>query len=113
MTPEALIEQWREKAALSGFQTRFDDRDLLYRCADELASALDGERATWQDISTAPKDGTSVIACRLTSPPHVEAMYWVPYDNGGGAWHWSFDGDSPNQQPTHWMPLPQPPAQEK
>ena len=64
----------------------------------------------WQPISTAPKDGTHIIAFRTSKPDHIESMYWAEYDEGGGAWHWSYDGDSPTQnQPTHWMPLPEPP----
>ena len=64
---------------------------------------------SWQPIETAPKDGTTVIAYRPTTPPHIEGMYWVGEND---SWHWSYDGDSPReggQQPTHWMPLPEAP----
>jgi hypothetical protein len=60
----------------------------------------------WQPIETAPKDGTTVIAYRPTTPPHVEGMHYVE-----GSWYWSYDGDGPNEfdvQPTHWLPLTPP-----
>lgn len=76
------------------------------------ATALDA--GGWRPIETAPKDGTSVIAFRPGTPPHIEAMEWVSYVKcdgvGAGAWHWSFDGDSPTANPpTHWIPIPSAP----
>lgn len=59
----------------------------------------------WQPIETAPKDGTFVLAYRPCDP-YFEPMYF-----NDGIWHW-FDGDSPSFQPTHWMPLPDPPGDE-
>ena len=70
----------------------------------------------WRPISTAPKDGTHIIAYRPSVPPHIEGMYWAAYEEGDipGAWHWSCDGESPtNNPPTHWMPLPPPPTSVK
>jgi hypothetical protein len=75
-----------------------DSRSLLERAA---------KAAEWLPIETAPKDGTTVIAYRPTTPPHIEGMHWCE-----GSWYWSFDGDGPGEfsvEPTHWMPLPQPP----
>lgn len=79
----------------------------------------------WRDIETAPKDGTYVMLYapgRLTyghwsapsDKPHIKYRdgfapepeweewepYWVSYDGG-------FTEEAP---PTHWMPLPAPPA---
>jgi hypothetical protein len=58
----------------------------------------------WQDISTAPKDGTAVLA-------YDPSWYDVPYPmkmNRFGRWvHW-FDDHGPFH-PTHWQPLPEPP----
>lgn len=67
----------------------------------------------WQDIETAPKDGTNVIlavaGCEESAEAHWNGEHWVgcsseveytdPYDNVGVFEH-----------PTHWMPLPKPPA---
>lgn len=65
---------------------------------------------SWQPIETAPKGGVVIIAFRPTDPPHIEAMYWVQYSDGTGAWHYAYDGDcSYETPPTHWIPLPEPP----
>jgi hypothetical protein len=63
----------------------------------------------WQPLSTAPMDGTWVLAYDGKSPwpDDVEETYFIArYQNGG--WNIALDG-----QPTlftHWMPLPEPPA---
>jgi hypothetical protein len=63
----------------------------------------------WQPIETAPKDGTRVLVADANSPwpygtdegPHLAA--WDGY-----CWCIQLDGQS--ARPTHWMPLPAPPA---
>lgn len=69
--------------------------------------------AGWRPIETAPKDGTHFLAY---GPAAYEArmvmavMSWVkPYNmwamsHVGG---WEYDEDL--QDPSHWMPLPEPP----
>ena len=76
----------------------------------------------WQDIATAPKDGTPFLtfsrdaaddpregALGITSTP-VLVMAWIlpdphPYPvDEHGDWH-----DFHCYEPTHWAPLPQPP----
>jgi hypothetical protein len=61
--------------------------------------------AMWRDISTAPKDGTYVLVWRPDEgdchhEAHVGIDTW-----SGKSWYRS----RLNQQPTAWMPLPQPP----
>jgi hypothetical protein len=56
----------------------------------------------WQPIETAPKDGTRV----LIYEPNTEeggSVLLGKYEDG--QWH---DLDF-NRNPTHWMPLPEPP----
>lgn len=74
----------------------------------------------WQPIETAPKDGTDILvwysgAVRVT-------RWYVHYMNGHPdlrrAPEWDQDvmyGPSyyGPMEPTHWMPLPQPPEQSK
>jgi hypothetical protein len=71
----------------------------------------------WQDISTAPKDGTEILAWCV----HPNAEYagtiaeksewqcpvvtrWIDHNGGGWTWHGMLG------RFTHWQPLPTPPA---
>lgn len=60
----------------------------------------------WKPIETAPKDGSPVLA--FFGPRHIEGVFW---DDAPGVWCFYSDGDItfPYKQPTHWMPLPEPP----
>ena len=64
----------------------------------------------WQPIETAPKDGTVFLGYKLGQ---FRECYKVPRDDCD---MWCFGGTSgaddlfPNIKPTHWMPLPKPPA---
>jgi hypothetical protein len=74
----------------------------------------------WQPIETAPKDGTPVLAFGFTAgeingPGDCEAIEVATYEGPGGDWpgfDWSIAGDAYANwiAPTHWMPLPPPPA---
>lgn len=57
----------------------------------------------WMPIETAPKDVNWVL---LFIPGHVPPVAQATWD--AGSW-WVF-GDSIAPKPTHWMPLPKPPA---
>jgi hypothetical protein len=102
--------------------------DRAYRgnvqCADmilaRLRSAPDSVRLElaalfnpWRPIETAPKDGTPLV---LFSPYDADlnckgGLIWV---SGG----WRVDrsgwrGDHAKEPPTHWLPLPAPPSENK
>ena len=79
----------------------------------------------WQPIETAPKDGTAVLVMRNTWPGirggrarrcdginTVVAEWWANESGGSGAWicymGLTQDPKCPFE-PTHWMPLPEPP----
>jgi hypothetical protein len=63
---------------------------------------------TWQPIETAPKDGTSIIAAQAGTAADCGVIAW---DTDFGRWMDLMDDyDEPNWLPTHWMPLPPPPA---
>jgi len=81
----------------------------------------------WQPIETAPKDGTEIIGLfvRRWEPDQKPTIYgpWtVAFVNG--SWQSSWDGarvieymsdfgieyKDPDISPTHWQPLPAPPA---
>ena len=56
----------------------------------------------WQDISTAPSDGTRILGCRVDNN---EARCEVVYRDGG---EWT-DGEY-TYSPTHWIQIPSPPV---
>lgn len=64
----------------------------------------------WQPIETAPKDGSKLLGWEppdsiYTSPVLYAVCWW----SGNG---WVRDGDDFDLvvEPTHWMPLPEPPV---
>lgn len=71
----------------------------------------------WQPIETAPKDGTPVIfanffsKCLLCGAPHVWAGRYIEIDGEAEMFEASFAATNENGDPTHWMPLPTPPAE--
>lgn len=94
---------------------------------DSIGGSEDG----WQDIATAPRDGTEI---QVRIPGHGEdnVVAWVEellnsWDEYCGAWaftreqeppeSWSDgycwavnDEGCPSEQPTHWLPLPPAPT---
>ena len=67
----------------------------------------------WQDISSAPRDGTrTLLAYSSGDKPTDWDLAACRY--GGAGWCFSLYGEvgSPiHFKPTHWMPLPEPPSQ--
>lgn len=89
--------------------------------ADDIALALASARREgapqWQPIETAPKaDGTAPVI--VWNGEFVgEAHFYIDEDRPrGGDWYWvnispgDYTGSPINPQPTHWMPLPEPPS---
>lgn len=67
---------------------------------ETLKSAVSRAGETWQPISSAPKDGTEILAY------DEGAMMLTCWLEDEGAW---WDNGAMNPAPTHWMPLPDPP----
>ena len=79
----------------------------------------------WRPIETAPRDGTAFLAYGVhnTSPPDAQRGVkpgdhwwaiilfdvWRKRSDGGDCWVFSKDGKYTWSEPTHWMPLPEPP----
>ena len=93
------------------------EREMLdagneYRAADVLAVfndiVSDGAEPGWRPIETAPKGTMNTIL--IFGDEGTELVWWSER-----AKRWlSLDGkDSYNEKPSHWMPLPAPPAQER
>lgn len=71
-------------------------------------------RLEWQQIETAPRDGTRIILGSAGNEPVMGS--WREYADGGGWSHGDEESDvpygpmdDPRWTPTHWMPLPEPP----
>ncbi len=81
---------------------------------------------TWQDIGTAPRDGTSIdvwidgeFPRRATDVQWREpsdSEWWVhgrdTIETPAATWHDVFGPLGKDEQPTHWMPRPSPPSKE-
>lgn len=66
----------------------------------------------WQPIETAPKDGTPVLVF-VPRDRFVAVMQYKPRHNGdkiGGDWAEDLGEQFWRFTPSHWMPLPEPPA---
>jgi hypothetical protein len=75
------------------------ERNPLPDCLSHLAQ----RDAKWLPIETSPKDGTFVL-CALRYG-HVTILQFC----SEGHWRSGVFSDA-RQVPTHWMPLPEPPA---
>ena len=72
----------------------------------------------WQPIETAPKDGTKILAhCQPldieTGKPmsfsYTNVVWWRRDKFKDSFWHWRHALNDSAAEPTHWMPLPEPP----
>jgi hypothetical protein len=73
---------------------------------DKLRAALE-----WQPIETAPKNGKDILVAAPGFTP--ELAWWDAEDVWLKGWHCGggrSDTYGPSFEPTHWMPLPAPPA---
>lgn len=70
-----------------------------------LARAAIVATSEWQPIETAPEDGTPILAW---SDEGVSYVCWGL--NGIWTFFQNHRGDKFHFRPTHWMPLPTPPA---
>lgn len=77
-----------------------------------MAEAVASARAeSWQPIETAPKDGTSFLACHAGSGVHQ--ITWHGKASHIPLYGWAHGEDVEDVDlwsPTHWMPLPAPPT---
>jgi hypothetical protein len=104
-------------------------RQLAYLANQQIQAArrTTPDREAWQPIETAPKDGTPIL---LSNGTDVEQGWWM-HEEGGITEHRDMDGRYTGQtesdgfigwwdvsgcmqpEPTHWMPLPDPPTSDQ
>jgi hypothetical protein len=114
----ALGVDWNNgtQAKLHGHRASLIDalpaaRDALNRLQDQAAPpAAPQVNEAWQPIETAPRDeDVYILAMRAGAKVPFIASYDADFDN----WY-TFNGalENCNQkfEPTHWQPLPEPPA---
>jgi hypothetical protein len=117
MTYASAPEDIKRSAEIlaSTFMEIFDGEPAMKAVVEGfIAAALLNERAKagWQDISTAPKDGTVVDLWRGPRdgyPGHMaREAKWVD-----GYWWWKSNKyQEQDDNISHWMPIPPPPATE-
>jgi hypothetical protein len=64
----------------------------------------------WQPIETAPNDGETVVLgfyrinedCHFINPVYFDGHFWLTFSYHG-------EGREFYVEPTHWMPIPEPP----
>jgi len=87
----------------AGYQAMFNHDNVvdIYRAMLAAAPPVDG----WQPIETAPRDGTPVLAYWPGEAAMFGVVMWDGDDWRESEYVWRY--------PTHWMPLPQPPNNER
>lgn len=64
----------------------------------------------WKPIDTAPRDGSWILGWRDTFiQDQIEVWRLATYNKNPDMWLNAADSNDYDQQPTHWMPLPEPP----
>jgi hypothetical protein len=121
---EAAVRGWFKKDAT--WDDRVPEGDMAIYKEDMRAALVAAMRAAWRPIESAPKDGTTVFvhvpgesryptAAQFSSREYFEEQYGAPEYMDEG-WYWAFgypsDFHEDTIEPTHWQPLPPPPAKE-
>lgn len=96
-----MFKLWRNRFAYTSGKTFLADLDDL--------PSVSAEKPSWQPIKTAPKDGTVVIGFDMTKDDDDGLPHGVDFmrTDDRGVW---IDPLTNRLSPTHWMPLPSPPA---
>lgn len=71
-----------------------------------------GNVGGWQPIETAPMDGTDILLWFGHSVGWISLCKWYQKKKRGWCWVCSYDHKAHLWEPTHWMPLPEPPMPE-
>lgn len=101
---QALETYERLLAASDGSKTPVTIEDDLF-----IRTALTASSQAWQDISTAPRDGTWILITNTSNwggkYRKVREARWNKRDSSWGPF-------TTSNSITHWMPLPPPPVKD-
>lgn len=96
---EGLCIHWRNEAEFI-LREAVRSSDSSHAAKTPAVPGSESEATSgWMPIETAPKDGTQILGWTPYWADHVQNVWWY---TGLGRW-------STTMQPTHWMPLPDPP----
>lgn len=100
-----------------------ENRHLEEMARQEMFRSRFQPQTQWRDIDTAPKDGTHVIVsffCNIRGPIIACAGFCeLPKSDDikpgevYEGWGWVATGTDELHHPSHWMPLPEPPKEDK
>lgn len=122
-TDKEILQEWREIEREYNQPDSMIDMGNLYYIAHKLATALEAAekvRNEWQPIETAPKDGKHILAyvngklCVVRWEVSIFAKGWTIYKTAKDKKYFLFLKGIETWlcvNPTHWMPLPQPPKE--
>ena len=99
LTREQILEFQCGAGDMSARHTTINEFQTL------CSMALSSLELEWQDISTAPRDGTAILAY----DPKWQSAHVVAWSKNYSEWK----GGANRCRPTHWLPLPPPPAGSK
>lgn len=90
-------------------------RTDLYSDTKSAVEAWNNRTSTWKPIETAPKDGTAILTWKHGWREVEKCRYIPPLKTGSyeSAGYWELVHAFSEEHPTHWMPLPEPPEDEK
>lgn len=82
------------------------ERELgAHIAADSISSMEPPGRSNWQNIKTAPKDGTKILAWCLSNWGNGPVVVvWGSASSADGFVN-TVNGDT--EEPTHWLPIPE------
>jgi hypothetical protein len=105
-------DQWSiagETACLRAMQHAYDlgldDGKMLASIQDKAAALSASPQDGWKTIDSAPKDGTGILAYVDGFGMGQFVLFWLD-----GYWREGASLMGLKTQPTHWQPLPAPPA---
>ncbi len=107
------VPQWKPLDDIRGVISQIDN---MTTGLTAMRNAAPVGMSEWQDISTAPRDGTRVLVCWSDIPQMAVAAWNADYAEAdyseGVGWRDDSDygcGGMIGAMPSHWQPLPSPP----